>query len=119
VAKASPGGDDYPHLVFSEPIIADAPSVCTETYLIVSTVQNLTQAQNLKKYISTKFFRFLVLLIKNTQDVPKKVYSYVPQQNLDEEWNDEKLFSKYGIDESERRFIDALVKDVDWRDICE
>jgi len=115
VAKASPGGDDYPHLVFSEPIIADAPSVCTETYLIVSTVQNLTQAQNLKKYISTKFFRFLVLLIKNTQDVPKKVYSYVPQQNLDEEWNDEKLFSKYGIDESERRFIDALVKDVDWR----
>lgn len=115
VAKASPGSDDYPHLVFSEPIIAEDPSACTETYLITSVVENLNQAKNLKKYISTKFFRFLVLLIKNTQDVPKRVYTYVPQQNLDEEWDDIKLYKKYGINEEEQRFIDTLVKDVEWR----
>ena len=115
IAKASPGSDDYPHLVFSAPIIAEVPSACTETYLITSVVDTLEQAQNLKKYISTKFFRFLVLLIKNTQDVPKKVYSYVPQQNLNELWDDKKLYKKYGIDETEQIFIDALVKDVEWR----
>ena len=116
VAKASPGSDDYPHLVFSEPIIAENGSICTETYLIVSIVNSEHEARNLKKYISTKFFRFLVLLIKNTQDVPKRVYSYVPQQDFSIEWNDENLYEKYKISNAEIEFINTLVKDVDWGD---
>lgn len=114
VAKASPGSDDYPHLVFSEPIIADKQTACTETYLVVSTVDSIVEARNLKKYMSTKFFRCLVLLIKNTQDVPKRVYSYVPQQDLKQEWDDSKLYEKYGIIDEEVKFINKLVKDVEW-----
>jgi len=114
VSKASPGADDYPHLVFSEPIIAEKGTACTETYLVVSTVSNTDQANHLKRYMATKFFRFLVLLVKNTQDVPKRVYAYVPQQNLNDEWNDEKLYSKYGITKEEVDFINTLVKDVVW-----
>lgn len=114
VAKASPGSDEYPHLVFSEPIIALPNSACTETYLIVSTLKSVEEAKNLKKYMATKFFRFLVLLIKNTQDVPKRVYSFVPQQDLSIEWTDYKLFKKYNITEEEIAFINTLVKDVSW-----
>lgn len=114
VAKASPGNDEYPHLVFSKPIIADKKTVCTETYLVANVVEDFLSAENFKKYMSTKFFRFLVLLIKNTQDVPKRVYSYVPQQNLKQEWTDELLYKKYGINEDEIKFINTLVKDVEW-----
>lgn len=114
VAKASPGSDDYPHLVFSEPIIAPPNSVCTETYLIVSTLNSIKEAKNLKTYMSTKFFRFLVLLIKNTQDVPRRVYSFVPKQDLSIEWTDDKLFKKYNITTEEVAFINTLVKDVNW-----
>lgn len=114
VAKASPGADDYPHLVFSEPIIAGPKSVCTETYLVVSVVDSFKQGINLKKYMATKFFRFLVLLIKTTQDVPKRVYQFVPVQDFNEEWTDEKLYAKYGITEDEQVFIDTLVKPVNW-----
>lgn len=114
VSKASPGGDDYPHLVFSEPIIADRKTACTETYLVVSTLNSIQEAKHLKKYMATKFFRFLVLLIKNTQDVPKRVYAYVPQQDFTKEWNDEVLYAKYGITDDEVAFINTLVKDVDW-----
>lgn len=64
--------------------------------------------------MATKFFRFLVLLIKNTQDVPKRVYAYVPQQDFTKEWNDEVLYAKYGITDDEVAFINTLVKDVDW-----
>lgn len=114
VSKASPGGDDYPHLVISEPIIADKKTACTETYLVVSTLNSIQEAEHLKKYMATKFFRFLVLLIKNTQDVPKRVYAYVPQQDFTKEWNDEVLYAKYGITDDEVAFINTLVKDVDW-----
>jgi site-specific DNA-methyltransferase (adenine-specific) len=115
VAKASPGSDDYPHLVFSEPIIAEAGSVCSETYLVVSCVSTYQEGLNLKKYISTQFFRFLVLLVKNTQDVPKRVYKYVPFQDFNLEWTDEKLYHKYGITADEADFIDTLIKPVEWR----
>ena len=32
VSKASPGGDEYPHKILSEPIISEPGSVCTETF---------------------------------------------------------------------------------------
>jgi site-specific DNA-methyltransferase (adenine-specific) len=114
VAKASPGADDYPHLVFSEPIIAMPLSACSETYLVVAVVDSYEQGVNLKKYMSTKFFRFLVLLVKTTQDIPKRVYQFVPTQDLDIMWTDEKLYAKYEITEKEQAFIDTLIKPVSW-----
>jgi hypothetical protein len=86
------------------------------TSIVVSSVKNEDEAKHLKQYLASKFFRFLVLLIKNTQDVPKRVYSYVPQQDLSLEWNDQKLYEKYGISESEIVFINTLVKNVVWGD---
>ena len=110
VAKASPGGDDYPHSVFSRPIIAMPPSACTETYIIVGIMKNRKEAAHLVSYIATRFFRFLVLLIKNTQDVPKKVYSFVPVQDLSESWTDEKLYKKYALTKDEIAFIESMVR---------
>jgi site-specific DNA-methyltransferase (adenine-specific) len=115
VSKASPGSDEYPHLVFSEPIIAVNNTVCTETYVIVDIVDSIKQGENLKRYMSTQFFRFLVLLMKNTQDVPKRVYRYVPVLDMNIEWSDEKLFKRYNITLKEQTFINTLVKPVEWR----
>jgi site-specific DNA-methyltransferase (adenine-specific) len=114
VAKASPGSDDYPHLVFSEPIIAMPPSACSETYLVVNTVESYEQGMNMKRYMATRFFRFLVLLIKTTQDVPKRVYQFVPVQDWNQTWADEKLYKKYNITDDEKAFIDTVIKPVDW-----
>jgi len=65
---------------------------------------------DLLSYIQTRFFRFLVLLVKNTQDAPKKVYQFVPMQNFDESWTDEKLYKKYGITDEEIAFIESMVR---------
>ena len=61
-------------------------------------------------YMETKFFRFLVLLIKNTQNAMKKVYSFVPTQDFNEEWTDAKLYKKYGLTKDEVAFIDSMVR---------
>ena len=112
VSKASPGGDQYPHDIFSAPIIAPTNSVSTETYLIVDFPNNEDEARNLVGYMRTRFFRFLVSLIKNTQNISKGSFAFVPVQDLGVEWTDEKLFAKYGITKDEVAFIDTMIRPI-------
>lgn len=113
VSKASPGGDSYPHQIISKPIIADKMSCSTETYLVVGIYKNKKIAENVAKYMHTRFFRFMMSLIKNTQNISRGVFAFVPVQDFYEEWTDEKLFAKYGITESEVEFIDTLIRPMD------
>jgi len=113
VPKASPGGDDYPHAVLGKPIISEPNSVCTETYIVIGAFENEKICKNVCSYIKTRFFRFLVILIKNTQDVPKRVYQFVPMQDFNESWTDEKLYKKYDLTPDEIGFIETLVRPMD------
>ena len=110
VSKASPGGDEYPHKVFSEPIISEPNSICTETYLIVDVLENKEQCENLILYMKTKFFRFLVSMVKNTQNISQSSFSLVPVLDMKQKWNDDILFQKYNITKEESEFIDTLIK---------
>ena len=49
-------------------------------------------------YISTKFFRFMVLQKKNAQDAMRGVYQFVPMQDFSKPWTDEELYAKYRLD---------------------
>ena len=110
VSKASPGGDDYPHKIISNPIVAMPDSVCTETYLVVNLLETENQAINLANYMTTYFFRFLMSLMKNTQNISKGIFEFVPVLNFNEAWDDEKLYLKYGITEKEQSFIKSIIK---------
>ena len=116
VSKASPGDDTYPHKIISEPIIALPKSVCTETYLVIDILENENQAKNLIKYMKTNFFRFMMSLVKNTQNITKGVFVFVPKLNMDEEWTDEKLYKKYKLKQDEIDFIATIVKKMDSSD---
>ena len=110
VSKASPGGDDYPHLILGKPFIAPPNSVSTETYLIVDFPKNAKAGQNLISYMETRFFRFLVSLIKNTQNISKGSFAFVPVQDLSHSWTDELLYKKYKISKEEVAFIESMIK---------
>lgn len=110
VSKASPGGDEYPHAIFSQPIIAPENSVATETYLIVDFPTNETEAQNLITYMKTRFFRFLVSLIKTTQNISRRSFSFVPIQDLSHSWTDENLYAKYRITATEIAFVERMIR---------
>jgi site-specific DNA-methyltransferase (adenine-specific) len=110
VSKASPGGDTYPHQIISRPIIAEPMSCSTETYLVVGIYKNNKIAANVVAYMQTRFFRFMMSLIKNTQNISRGVFAFVPIQDFSETWNDEKLFKKYNITPEEVEFIDLLIR---------
>lgn len=113
ITRSYGAGEDFPHQILNKPILGEPNSCCTETYLVIGPFSSRKRAENVISYIQTKFFRFLVLLIKNTQDAPKKVYQLVPIQNFDEPWTDEKLYKKYGLNEEEIAFIDSMIRPMD------
>lgn len=110
VPYASPGGDSYPHQIITNPIIGFPQSICTETYLLIGPFDSKNKCENVVSYMSTRFLRFLVLLIKNTQHVTKNTYNFVPIQNFSEPWTDEKLYKKYGLTKEEIAFIESMIR---------
>jgi site-specific DNA-methyltransferase (adenine-specific) len=77
---------------------------------VIGPFDKKNTTENVISYINTRFFRFLVLLIKNTQDAPKKVYQFVPMQDFSESWTDEKLYNKYGLTQDEIAFIESMIR---------
>ena len=110
------GGDTFPHQIIGKPILGPSGSCCTETYVMIGTFEHEQQARNLMTYIQTKFFRFMVMLLKNTQHALKKVYSLVPQQDFSKPWTDEELYAKYGLTDEEIDFIESMIKPMDLED---
>jgi site-specific DNA-methyltransferase (adenine-specific) len=96
--------------VTGKPFLGRPQTCCSETYLVIGPYSSQKESLNVMSYIRTRFFRFLVLLIKNTQDAPQKVYSFVPNQNFDEIWFDEKLYKKYKLTKEEIEFIEKMVR---------
>jgi site-specific DNA-methyltransferase (adenine-specific) len=113
VSKAYGERGAFPYRVIAKPFLIGQNSCCTETYLVIGPFANKKKAENVVNYMNTKFFRFLVLLIKNTQNAMKKVYSFVPMQDFNESWTDEKLYKKYGLTKNEIAFIESMIRPMD------
>ena len=77
---------------------------------------------NLQTYMLTKFLRYMVGLLKTSQNLYQNVYAFVPVQNFtydsDINWLlpvkeiDELLFNKYNLSESEKELIRTSIKDI-------
>lgn len=104
------GSDSFPHPILGKPFLGKPNTACTETYIYIGLFDNATEALNLISYISTKFFRFLVLMSKPAQHATKKVYHFVPIQDFRQPWTDDKLYVKYGLSTNEIAFIESMIR---------
>ena len=101
---------NFPYLVIGKPFIGEVNSCCSETYLMIGPLGTTNECENVMSYIRTKFFRFLVLLRKNTQHATSKVYQFVPLQDFSHPWTDEMLYKKYNLTEDEIAFIESMIR---------
>ncbi len=99
--------------VLGAPFTVKKNSTCSQTYLVIGYDPvrhnlNETQCKNIESYIRTKTFRYLVSIKKKTQNGPRDVYQFVPLQDFNEEWSDEKLFKKYSFKKSQIDLINLV-----------
>lgn len=110
IPRAGSGSDSFPHSILGKPFVGKPGEISSWTYMHIGPFDSEIETRNAISYICTRFFRFLVLQHKSTQDATRAVYSFVPMQNFSEAWTDEKLFSQYGITDDEAAFINSLIR---------
>lgn len=90
--------------------VGEPNSISTETYLVVGPFESEKETYNAKSYIETKFFHFLLGLIKTSQHTTSKVYKFVPLQDFSKPWTDEELYKKYNLSQEEIDFIESMIR---------
>jgi thiol-disulfide isomerase/thioredoxin len=113
-------GDGKPVAILGKPYIGKAKSVCTDSLIPIGAFDTKKEAINLQKYIKTKFLRYMVGILKVSQNVYQNVYQFVPLQDFtddsDIDWSksvaeiDQQLYEKYNLDDSEIAFIESMIK---------
>lgn len=116
ITKAYGASDTYPHQIINKPILAVPGECCSETYLVIGPFDSKNTSENVSSYISTRLFRFLVSLVKISQDATKRVYQFVPIQDFSKPWTDEELYAKYNLTQEEIDFIESMIRPMDLGD---
>lgn len=108
--------------LISKPVVGLPKDGMTQTFIGFGSFDTESEAQNLLKYILSKFTRVLLGIKKVTQGNKAETWEHVPLQdftsNSDIDWSksieeiDEQLFDKYGLDDKEREFIRTKVKEM-------
>ncbi len=108
--------------VLSTPLIGTPLMSATPTFISIGCFDSVNEAENLLKYIKSKFARVLLGILKKTQHNPSSAWAYVPLQNFsddsDIDWSqpiskiDEQLYKKYKLSEEEITFIETNVKEM-------
>ena len=113
IPRSSDGSDYIPHVILGIPFLGEPGSVCSETFNYIGPFASRKICENVMQYISTKFFRFMAMLMKNSQSATKKLYSFVPVQDFNKKWTDEKLYAKYKLTKKEINFVEAMIRPMD------
>lgn len=106
--------------ILGKPYIGKPKSACTDSLIPIGSFKTKFEAISLLKYIKTKFFRYMVGLLKVSQNVYQNVYQFVPLQDFTEksdiDWSksipeiDRQFYAKYGLTEEEIGFIESMIK---------
>jgi type II restriction endonuclease, putative len=106
--------------LIGEPLIGEPLIGHTETFIGIGEFDNQEEAENLLKYIKTKFARTMLGTLKITQHNLASTWKNVPLQNFtnnsDIDWSqsiaqiDQQLYKKYGLSEKEIAFIEEKVR---------
>ena len=108
--------------ICGEPYISYPNEGYTRTFVGIGNFNSLKEAENLAKYIKTKFCRVTLGSLKATQLMNKDVWNNIPMQNFtdksDIDWSksireiDQQLYKKYSLSTEEVGFIESHIKEM-------
>lgn len=111
---------EKPVAILGKAYIGEPNTICTDSLIPIGPFHTKEEVINLKKYMSSKFFRFMIGILKISQNITQVVYKFVPMQdftkNSDIDWDkstfeiDKQLYEKYNLDDNEIKFIEEKIK---------
>ncbi len=106
--------------VIGFPYVSEPFEACTDSLFPIGKFNTIKESENLATYMKTRFLRYLVSVMKSSQNVTQLVYKFVPLQDFtthsDIEWNtsieeiDKQLYEKYRLSREEIEFIESMIK---------
>lgn len=96
--------------ITGRPYVAEPNSICTDSLIPIGCFDTEIEAENLKKFLETKFCRFLIGILKTSQNLYQNVYGFVPILDFKKNWTDEILFEKYQLTEEEKTLIETMIR---------
>lgn len=112
--------DGKPVAIIGKAFIANPGMACTDSLIPFGKFGTRTEAESLQKYMSSKFLRFCVGILKVSQNLYQNVYAFVPLQDFtsesDIDWSksveeiDAQLYAKYNLSKDEISFIESMIK---------
>lgn len=95
----------------------------TQTFISIGNFDKVQEAENLCKYLKTKFARFMIGTLKATSRINKDIWNNIPTQdfsiNSHIDWSlsvneiDEVLFSLYNFNNDEIIYINSKIRPMD------
>lgn len=92
------------------PQIVQSNEVVTETYLVCATLDTEREAINCAEYLKLKLPRFLLRLTYSSMNVNRANFIFAPNQDFTKSYTDAELYDKYNLTESERNYIETLIR---------
>nr|WP_304219961.1 Eco57I restriction-modification methylase domain-containing protein [Fredinandcohnia onubensis] len=118
----SNGNGDFGE-TFASPMIKETAVGHTQTFISIGNFNNRIEAENLLKYVKTKFARAMLGILKATQANSRPKWKWVPMQiftnESDIDWSktiseiDQQLYKKYNLNQNEIQFIEDNVKSME------
>ncbi len=109
--------------IIGKSFVAEPNSICTDSLIPIGCFGSEKEANNVKKYMSTKFLRFMVGILKVSQNIYRNVYRFVPIQDFtnssDIDWSkdiheiDLQLYKKYNLTDDEIKYIEDKIKEME------
>lgn len=116
-------GNPKPARLIGVPSVEDKGVGYSKTFFSIGSFTKKNEAEHLRKYLCTKFARFMVGTAKSTNSLKETVWVNVPIQdftdNSDINWSksihdiDLQLYKKYGLVPKEIDFIETNVKEME------
>ena len=120
-SAGDPGKD---RRVIGKPYIGEPYSCCTDSLIPIGKFDNIDEAINLQSYLKTRFVRYMISILKVSQNVYQNVYQFVPIQNFknnsDITWGDglddldEQLYKKYNLTDEQISWIINKIDKVEY-----
>lgn len=118
-ANGSGSTTDFFGVALNNPTVLGPGVGVTQTFLTIGSFDTDDEAQACLKYVSTKFARAMLGVLKATQHNPASTWKHVPLQDFtassDIDWSkpipdiDQQLYAKYGLDAEEIAFVEEKV----------